>query len=451
MAIVRTISCIIAITLAVFTPATAFAQRDGSVDVPYFNSWMAQDTATGSWGGARSELEEKGLTFSVNYTTDIGGNPTGGKKRTAKYSGCLTVGTALDFEKMTAVKGLALKVTNYLLSGRDLSAAIGNFYGVQEVYSSGNYYLGELDLSLALLDDMFVFEVGRIFAGDVFAVPPTAQYYLTSAVNGRLAAIPADVFFPHYQVAAWGARATFQPNKDWYLIGGFYNADPNVAKVDNHGADFSFDTDQGYLAVGQLTYKHAQNKEDPGLPGSVSFGSYYESNRFTDLADPSKRWSGNYGYYILADQMIWEGQWPDYNGPAHMRSGAMIAERYRAPYHQQAAIALDRPKGLTAWCGAAIAPEIHINTQTYELATGLVYQGLPPGRDRDVTAFCFILGHFSEKLEGQTNEMILELNHRFQAGPWFYITPDIQCVINPNGRTDVDPAVVLGFEASFNF
>ena len=85
------------------------------------------------------------------------------------------------------------------------------------------------------------------------------------------------------------------------------------------------------------------------------------------------------------------------------------------------------------------------------MAGGLVYQGLPPNRDRDVTAFCVILGKFSDELDDNGIETVLEINHRFQVGRWFYITPDIQYVINPNGSSDIDDALVLGVEISSNF
>ncbi|MFA5168526.1 MAG: carbohydrate porin, partial [Candidatus Omnitrophota bacterium] len=150
-------------------------------------------------------------------------------------------------------------------------------------------------------------------------------------------------------------------------------------------------------------------------------------------------------------QMIYKGEWPEYEGPFHKRSGAMFAEQRRQPYHQQTTVPLDRPKGLTLWGTAVLAPQENINIQTYELVAGLVYQGLPPNRNRDATAFCFVLGHFSEDLQGQGNEMVLELNHRFQLGPWAYITPDIQYVINPNGQRNIKDSLVLGLETSFDF
>ncbi|MDP2913352.1 MAG: carbohydrate porin [Candidatus Omnitrophota bacterium] len=436
----------------VFIAAAALAADNHAArDISWFDSWMSQPAATGDWGGSRDALKGKGASVSCNYTTDISGNPAGGLKQTAKFSGFLSLGVALDLQEIVSIKGLALKVSNFLASGRDISAAIGSFYNPQEIYTSGNYYFGELDLSLSVLDDAFVFEVGRIFAGDIFAVSPFFQYYLTSAVNGRLAAITSDVFFPHYRTTAWGTRVTYQPNSDWSLVAGIYDADTNAGKPNNHGADFSFDMDEGYLAVAQLTYKHGHDKDKPGLPGSAAFGAYYASSRFNDLSDLSKRRHGNSGYYIMADQMIYKGEWPEHEGPPHMRSGALLAEQRKKPYHQQTAIPMDRPKGLSAWTGVTLAPQEHINIQIYEIATGMVYQGLPPNRNRDVTAFCFILGHFSEELAGQSDEMILEFNHRFQLGPWFYITPDIQYIINPNGQSNINDALVLGFEASANF
>jgi len=46
---------------------------------------------------------------------------------------------------------------------------------------------------------------------------------------------------------------------------------------------------------------------------------------------------------------------------------------------------------------------------------------------------------------------VLELNHRFQLSRWFYITPDIQFIIKPNGRKDIRNALVLGLEVSADF
>ena len=446
------ISGIIIAVLSAFVAVSVYAATDlkDAGDVSRFNIWLAQDKATGDWNGFRNSLNNSGLGISSSYTIDVGGNPTGGLKQTVAYSACLYMAANLDFEKMASIKGLALKVSNLLLSGQNLSTSTGSFYSVQEIYAPGSYYFGELNLSLSILDDTFLFEMGRIFAGDIFAVPTFSQYYLNSSANGP-GTIESDVFFPHYNTAVWGVRATYQPNDDWYLMTGLYDANQSAAKITNYGADFSFDMDEGYLAVSQLTYVHGQDRKRGALPGSASFGAYYENSRFKNFSDLSNRRHGNYGFYLMADQTVYLGERLEFGGAPNMGSGATPAESHAHPRYQSTIMPQRRPKELGLWGGAVLAPQENINAQTYEIAVGAVYYGLLPKRDRDATAFCFVLGHFSPELEGQSDEMILELDHRFQMGPWFYITPDIQYIINPNGKSDIADALVLGFEASFDF
>lgn len=62
-----------------------------------------------------------------------------------------------------------------------------------------------------------------------------------------------------------------------------------------------------------------------------------------------------------------------------------------------------------------------------------------------------IWGLFSEDLAGQSYEMVVEVNHRFQLAPWAYWTADLQYVINPDGRRNISNAVVAGFELSIDF
>ena len=61
-------------------------------------SWMDADYGTGTWLGARTGLEDKGLTISGGYTAEVWGNTTGGLKRGAVYTGLLDFGAELDLE-----------------------------------------------------------------------------------------------------------------------------------------------------------------------------------------------------------------------------------------------------------------------------------------------------------------------------------------------------------------
>jgi len=446
------------ITGVLVTAVAAYAGAQGGpvsepgTEVSWVRSWMSEQEATGGWDGTRDDLKERGVEISSNFTTDIGGNPSGGVKQSAKYSGFLDLGLSLDFDKLASLKGLALAVSTYYVTGRNLSAAIGNLFGVQEIYAPGSFFLGQLALSQSVFSDTVIMEVGRIFAGDVFATSDLWQYYVSGGINSNFQCLETNIFFPHYNIATWGVRASYEPTKEWNLVGAMYNADPTVQNIDKYGSYWNFRTQFGYLAMVQLTHKyHHDDRDGTGLPGSISIGGYYESSKFPELINTNKERRGNYGTYLIFDQMIYRGDWPVFEGPSHMRAEAGYSEKVKQPYHPETAFAIDRPVGLTVWGGAYLAPQAYINPQTYQLTTGLTYQGMFPGRERDMAAFAVIIGKFSDKLPEQSQETVLELNYRFQAGPWFHITPDIQYVINPNGDNTIRDALVLGMEISATF
>ncbi|MDP8262142.1 MAG: carbohydrate porin [Candidatus Ancaeobacter aquaticus] len=449
----RNIFRVFIIALLILSSTYAYGEDEtvSSQEISFPQSWFEQKNATGDWGGFRNKIDDSGLTFTSNYTTNVGGNPVGGKKKTVTYCAFQDITLAVDFEKLVSLNGLHLTVSNCLATGRNLSDTLGDFFGVQEIYAPGDYYFGELDLSLSLFEKTLTFEVGRLFAGDVFATSPLWQYYVNSGINDNLNSIGANIFFPSFQVAAWAARITYSPNEQWELVTGLYNADPSVKDPDRHGVNFNFDTSHGALLMSQLTHKWQNAHKKKNLPGSVCFGGYYASDKYEDLSVSGRLHKGNYGFYFTFDQMLYRSEWPSFSGPEDKRLGTRYADRVKGSYHPQTSIPLDRPKGLSLWGGAYLAPDDNINTQIYQLAGGLVFQGLAPNRDLDVTALCFLMGKFSNKMPEQGAEIALEVNHRFQLGPWFYITPDVQYIINPNGQTDIKDALVLGFEMSVDF
>lgn len=444
------------LSIGVFV-AAALSEPGAAQDAAFpessqLRSWLSWQTATGNWGGTRDTLQEKGVTVTSNFTSDLASNPSGGERNGSKYAGSLAAGVAFDFEKLADIKGFTLNAGGTWESGRSLSEKdIGNLFAVQGIWGPGSFYLGQLNISHSVFNDALVIEAGRLFAGDVFAASPLFGYYVNGGINGNLNSIPVNIFFPTSPVATWGARATFQPAQEWQLVAAIYNADPGVADPDKHGLDFSLNTSKGALAIGQMTYQHHQNREANGLPGSISLGTYYESNQFLDLNDPSEQSRGNYGGYLIIDQTLYRGSWPEYSGPSHLRSGASHAERARHPYQPHSATAVDRPIGVTAWGGLYVASKESVNTQVLQIAGGLVFHGLVPGRNLDTTSLGVDCGKFSNQLQGQGSETVVEINHRFQAGPWLYVTPGLQYIFHPNGFDDIDNALVLVLETGINF
>ncbi len=71
--------------------------------------------------------------------------------------------------------------------------------------------------------------------------------------------------------------------------------------------------------------------------------------------------------------------------------------------------------------------------------------------DNDHTGVGVYFGRVSNHLPNQGSETVIELNYGSQATPWFYLTPDVQYVINPGGSDDIADALVIGFEVGITF
>ena len=89
---------VVGFLVAAATSAYGTTQGYPNAETSWLRSWVGQQTATGTWNGVRSDLEEHGVTISSNFTTDICGNPSGGLKQRTTYAGFLDIALALDFE-----------------------------------------------------------------------------------------------------------------------------------------------------------------------------------------------------------------------------------------------------------------------------------------------------------------------------------------------------------------
>ena len=386
-------------------------------------SWLAQDTATGDWDGLRSRAEAAGITLEANYQTDLLTNPIGGEKHGFAYAGLLEAALAFDLETMVGLKGLEFFIAASWASGRDLSDKdIGNLFAVSQVFSGRSVRLDQMYFQQTLLDDALNLAVGRLSAGDDFATSDLSGYYVSSGVNENPFSISQNApSFSTDPVAAWGVRAIVQPRDELDLAAGVYNADPEIGDDGENGVDFVLNPQDGVITVAEVGYQHNQAKGDPGLPGNVKIGGYFDSSDYDAVDESGRERDGNYGLYLLLDQMVY-------------REGAAGDEQ-----------------GLTPWAAFTFAPIERVNTLPFFAAGGLVYQGLVPGRDDDITALGVYYGKFSDQLEDQNAETVIEANYRFQLAPWLYITPDFQYVLRPSGSDEIEDAAVFGGEISIDF
>ena len=381
---------------------------------------------SGDWYGSRDTLNRQGITPYATYTTALLGNPVGGQKRGFAYSGDLDFGVAIDLERLWGLPGLVFTASGSWRSGRDLSTqAIGNIFTAAQTVGGTTIRLHNLYLEQSLLGDQLSLLFGRVGMGDEFLTSPLYENFVQTAFNGNVFGIDANLpSFTSYPDASWGFRARIEPvgpNESWYVMGGIYYSDKSLSENNIHGVDFSLRSSAGITAIGQIGYRHNQRQDSTGLPGNYAIGGYYDSGAFPDFSSPQQQeTNGNYALYVMLDQMV---------------------------YREDGS---DGEEGLTPFVTASFAPGQDRNTFPYFFATGLVYQGLLPGRDSDVAALGLAYGSFSKHLRNQDFEIALELNYAIALTSWLTIQPAIQYIMNPAGLDDIPDAVVVGAQIIVN-
>jgi len=463
---VRTLAALLTVSLAVSFCAIAHGQTGesprpgrrglfhlygtpaaGEPPLEWFDRWREQPYALGDWFGLRPALERVGIVPTVNFVSDVQGNPLGGERQALREFDDLFVGLNVELEKLVGAPGTKFHVGFSQRSGTSLSDIdIGNTFNVAEVCCGATYRLVDVYLEQPLLGDRLNVRVGRMASGDEFMSSPLYWMFVQSGFDGN----PFGIFLnapgmSAYPIATWGLRVRVEPVEWFYAMAGVFNGDPTLIDNDKHGVDWSM---RGpVFAIAEIGLRLNQGPADAGLPGNYKLGAYYNGGTYPDfLRDtagglapvtglPPRTTRGKTGFYVLADQMVYR----EAPGPS--------------------------PQGLTPFVAVVVAPDQSTNAMPLFVNGGLVYTGLFPRRDRDVAAFGVVYGRFSQdqrraqQLERQTGvaaqvqtyEIALEWTYALQVARWLSIQPDVQYIIRPGGGGHIPNALVLGTQFAVTF
>jgi porin len=389
-----------------------------------------EETMTKDWGGLRADLYRIGITPVASYTSQLMGNPGGGKSQGFTYSGTLQASIFWDFEKLLHIPGFSFNIGGAWSTGKSLSAHyIGNSFIVQSAYTApdngtNNLTLGEIYFQQQLFNNSLVIAAGRLSPGATFGTLPVFNNYLNASINSNPGSFNINnlTFTTYPPGVEWGAQAIYNIAQRFEFAAGVFNTNQNSADGGKGGLDFAFrQGNRGALSVAQINYLVNHAASDSGLPGQYSFGGYYDSNKFGSLSRPHSTESGTYSIYALFQQMV------NRDGEA------------------------DSLKGLTVWGATVLAPKSKVNIMPYFLGGGLSYQGLISGRDSDIASAGVIWGTFSRYIPRTTAETVIEANYQIALTGWLSVTPDIQYVIRPSGSSAIKNAFVLGTQLAIVF
>lgn len=430
---------------------------------------------TGNWFGLRDSLEDRGIKLTGKWTGDFYGvvdsqrGSRGFFDQEIKFNGELDFAKLLDVDALNGFKGFAEVRWRDPRSNSNPNSfvqASSNFQPSH--FQSGTQWrmmsfgLEYTTPELLGMKEFLTLRGGWIQPQKEFIDQPLSKLFVNNSFEsskGVGANIPFSSSF-----STWGGTLKVKPVSWYYAKAGLFMAYPSATTSSNHGLAFEGygpDVSQnGLMAMGEtgITPKIGASE----LPGKYAVGGYYyggQKNSFNGTYN-----YGQYGFYWQADQMVFreptvEEPAPMGKGPSDGKSVAdgKSGKSFKAPVSEKVKL---NDQGLSVFNLLTFAPKYN-NILPFYFQTGLVYKGLIPTRDDDLTMFALGYGSYSfyniEALQerGVVNQpnysMVLEWDYRIQVNKWAYFQPFVQYIVKPNGTGAVANATVLGFQTSVNF
>lgn len=431
--------------------ALAVATSAHALDAFDVNSpWMS-----GDWGGARTDLLNKGYDFSLEYVGEVGSNLKGGYNddTTARYSDQFALGVKFDLQKILGWNDAEAKVTITERSGRNISndrigdPRAGTFSSSQEVWGRGQTYrLTQLWIKQKYFDGALDVKVGRYGPGEDFNSFP-CDFQNLAFCGSQVGNWVGGVWY-NWPVSQWAIRVKYKLNQDVYAQIGAFNQNPSNLEPSN-GFKLNGSGTKGTLIPVELVWTPHINQ----LPGEYRVGFYKSTATANDVYEGAdgqaqpisggdyKTHSSKHGWWVVAQQQL-----TDYKGDKN-RGLSIFAN---ATVHDKATNYVDnyqqigftfkgpfdsRPKDDI---GVGVA-RIHVNDDAQDRAR--LVNDLSGITDYDNPGY----------LPVQQTEYNAEIYYGFHVANWLTVRPNLQYVKHPGGVNQVDDAIVAGLKIQSSF
>ncbi len=379
---------------------------------------FARTKLTGDWGGERTDLADKGITFDIDVLHSWQGVLGGGRDQSWKCGGSLDYWLKFDFEKMGLWEGAFVEMRAETQYGQFANSASGSLLGVN---ADGLFPLpNEHKTTLShVVFTQFLSESFGVFFGKIDTLDGDNNKFAGSRGKENFMN-PAFVFNPvslrtaPYSAMGGGAILFFPNLRD---------PDPAILQFTALGAKGQPDTvgwDDDFEDGTNFSLEYSQPSRFLDLPGRHLFGGTYNSGDFA-LLDQNPRTLLEFllGLGPLDEQ---EGSWSFYYN-----------------FHQYLFTEQQDPtQGFGLFGRYGIADEdTSVVDQFYSI--GLGGKGIIEGRDQDRFGVGYFHLSLSDELPNFISPMLfddadgMEVFYNIEINPWLHITPNFQ-LINPSDR-----------------
>jgi porin len=434
-------------------PAAALAAPDDSATAPqppasgllgFTNGLDRSSSLLGDMWGVRPLLSQYGITFSLQETSEVLGNVTGGAHRGAAYDGLTQMLLQMDTQRAFGWYGGTFNVSALQIHGTNLSAS--NLLTLQTasgIEADRATRLWELWYDQKFLDeDRLDVKLGQQSLDQEFMVSQNALVFVNTMFGWPMlpsADLPGGG--PAYPLSALGGRVRVHATDSLTVLAGIFNGSPaangngDPQMVNPSGTSFPLNGGALYIAELQYAYPSPGTliSPDQGEPlGRLyKLGIWYDTESFADqrfgtdglsLANPASNGTpgthrGDFALYAVADQMLWRD-------PAEAdRNVNAFARVMGTPLGDRNLINFSLNVGLTMH-----EPFMQRDDDTFGI--GLGYTSVSPqvsALSRD-TAF-----YTGAAYPVRSSETFVEATYQYEVTPWWQVQPDIQYVFHPGG------------------
>jgi porin len=424
----------------------------------------------GDMWGLRPFLSKYGVSFTLQETSEILGNVSGGTRKGFEYDGLTTATLQMDTERALGWHGGTFNISGLQIHGRNLSADnLGSLQTASGIESDRATRLWELWYQQKFLDeDRMDVKIGQQSLDQEFMVSQNALLFVNTMFGWPMlpsADMPGGG--PAYPLSAMGVRLRGKPSDSVTVLAGVFKGSPYV---DSGAADSQQDNSNGLnfrltgkpLAIAEIQYAHPSlgttlyaDQPEP-LAGTYKLGVWYDGQNFADqrwddtgisLADTTnssgnpRQHRGDFAIYGVVDQMIWQqADEPDRTLNVFARvMGTPLTNRNLVDFSANVGVTLREP---------------FLNRDSDSFGIGLGYTHVSDrvtAYDRDVAASS---GAYTPV---RGSETFVEVTYQYALAPWWQLQPDIQYVFNPGAGTTnssgerVKNETVLGLRTNILF
>lgn len=424
---------LISFVLLLILTGPVSAQTNAAADplLPSINS-QSRQYLFGDWGGKRSALAEKGITFDFFYISDLLANPSGGVQQT--QGGWQRVRGTVDvnFDRLMQWQGLRFHATGLWQSGVNLGGKIGALANPSDLVSAHTTRLDSFWLEQNFLNNKVRIRAGQLAGLDFYGNQEYGGSWLIEPMGyafGNLFSATYESFNP---AGTPGAEVRVAPKRNFYIKSAVMAGNRNPYQQDPTGTnfqirdtpDFLFET--GYLINQRDGTRGNSSVSGRSYPGVYKFGGVYNGGKFPETR--GRESNGNYLIYGMASQALFRPE-----------AGSN--------------------RGLDATLGFDYSPG-DVTRENVQLTAGTRFNAPFARRNKDRVACAFVYSKISDpfrdfgELLGAPplgSEKAFELNYSLQVTPYFLLQPVFQYYVDVGGNPTLSNAPVLGFRTKVTF